>query len=433
MKIYPLESVKPLFADTNQTFQDIGVKINPCVEGINITPELVNEKTKDGLKKLVSLEFNWLPADVVNLFNMAENETDRRNVLINKIYGNCKLNCKGCYVKQDSLYKGKKLLHPDQIMNLIQEAVDNLGTITLKYLGPTEFFRDKDVFKYLDRFQKMGILLNIFVKDPMFGSDQEVENLFGDQGLHTAEQLVKKLASYENLRILFGFTSFDDERTNYLVKDGYQGKKNYTGNYKKVQTRAIQLLYKYLVKAEIKKGKAGRLMILNTMIRPDTVCEALEIFRYFNDRGVPVCSTTFMQSGCGGQLYASLEDVFLQKLAEYYAQANKHAVKRGIISEEELYKFGSSPYPGTTHCIQLCNGLLIRETGQLMRCPGADHGDWQDAVTVEELLKDGLTKVWPKTINYKQKTVINNGCLAKPKVFTSEFKRRVMEIYEEIK
>lgn len=428
MKIYPLESVKPLFTKKNQTFADLGIKINNSLEGLTPTPELLNEKTKDGLKKLISLEFNWLPASVVEPYNSVKTEKERKKILVNKVYGNCKLNCKGCYAKQDSLYKGKRLVHPEVILDLIEEAVDWLDTKTLKYLGPTEFFRDKNIFRYLDRFEKMGIILNVFAKDPMFGDDQEVEELFGDQGLKTSEELIKKLASYKNLRILFHFASFDEEKTNYLIKDGYKGKKNYTGNYKKVQTRAIQLLYKYFVEKEIKKGKESRLVILNSMITPETVDEAFEIFKYFTDRGMLVCSTSSMQSGCGRFIYFNLNGNFSKNLALYYAQAIKYSIKRGIINKKDLAKYGPSPYAGIAPCMQLCSGLLIRETGQLLRCPGADHSKWQDDITPEDLIRDGLLKTWTKTRNYNQKIKVNIGCLAKPKIFTKEFNDRVMEL-----
>lgn len=422
MKTYPLENVPSLFLNNDSSFANIGVKINPSLEGITASSKMLLGK------QLLSLEFNWLPAAVVEAYNNAKDDAEKKEVLVGKVYGNCKLNCKGCYVKQDNLFKNENLVHPDKIMELIEESVKNLGTKTVKYLGPSEFFRDKDIFKYLDWFQKIDVTLNVFVKDPMFGDDQEVENLFAHLGLHTSEELIEKLASYKNLRILFNFRSFDEEKTNDLVRGGYQGKTDYSGNYKKVQTQALKLLYKYFAEAEIKQGRESRLVIINTPITAETIDEAYEIFTYFVDRGLTVISTTSMQSGCGSGLYDKLNQDFMDKFINYYAKVIKYSLKRGLISKKYFKEFGPSPYAGCSHCMQMCNGLLIRETGQLMRCPGADNEAWRDEITPAELIKNGLVWAWAKTKNYSEKSKVNVGCLAKPKIFTKEFISQVTSL-----
>lgn len=440
MKTYPLTGVKSLFSNSNDTFNSIGVKINSCLEGITVTEEMLNEKTKSGCKKLISLEFNWLPAHVVEAYNSAETETAKKEILVGKVYGNCKLNCKGCYVKQDDLFKNSDLIHPKQMLELITDAVINLGTRTIKYLGPSEFFRDKDVFEYLDWFENLNnvlrfsknenLILSIFVKDPMFGDDSEVENLFGHLGLHSSEELVKKLAGYKFLRLLFNFRSFDDEKTNDLVRGGYKGKEDYLGNYKEVQTSSLQLLYQYFAADEIEQGKESRLVIVNTPITAETIDEAYEIFTYFIDRGVLVISTTSMQSGCGGGLYDKLNEEFMKKFKEYYVKTIKYSLQRGLISYEYFEKFGPSPYAGCSHCMQMSNGLLIRETGQLMRCPGADHNEWRDNFAPSIVLLLGLSWAWKFTMNFKETSKVNVGCLAKPKIFTLEF---ISQIKKQIK
>ena len=280
---------EPIFEHKDQTFEEIGVKFNPSLEGIPPTREIVSERTDKGVKKLISLEFNWLPRRVVKAYNATKDPILKKQVLVKEVYGNCKLNCKGCYVKQDGLFENNDLLFPDQIMDIIEEAVNKLGTRTIKYLGPSEFFRDKDVFEYLDRFDKMGVILNVFIKDPMFGDDKEVEEMFGDTGIKTSEQFVERLAKYKNLRLLYNFRSFDEELTNDLVRGGYKGKKDYDGNYKKVQNRSLQLIYKHFVKQEIEKGKEGRLVIINTPIVAETMDEAFEIFKYFIDKIYCAC------------------------------------------------------------------------------------------------------------------------------------------------
>jgi hypothetical protein len=428
MKVYPLSDVSPLFSNASQTFAQIGVKINPSLEGLTATEKMLSKKTERGIKKLLSLEFNWLPAEVVAAYNSAKTAIEKKRILINKVYGNCRLNCKGCYVKRDDLFENHSLVHPDKIIDLIEEAVEKLGTKTLKYLGPSEFFRDKDVFKYLDRFQKLDVILGVFAKDPMFGDDEEVEKLFGDQGVHTSEELVKKLASYKNFRLLFNFRSFDSEKTNDLVRGGYTGKQDYEGDYKTIQTKSIQLLYKHFTEKELKNGRESRLTILNTPIVSETIDEAFEIFEYFTERGVPVCSTTSMTSGCGGGIYDELGAEFMEKFAQYYAKTTTYSLRRGIISKEYLEKFGPSPYAGVSHCMQMCSGLLIRETGQLLRCPGADDESWRDSITPEELLQNGLVWAWTKTKNFKENSRVNIGCLAKPKIFTAEFNTQVIEL-----
>ncbi|HEX8974096.1 MAG TPA: hypothetical protein VF817_01245 [Patescibacteria group bacterium] len=428
MKTYPLENAQKMFGENGK----LTVKINPSLEGLTATTEMLSEKTACGLKKLLSLEFCWLPAEVVEAYNNAETAKEKQEVLVKKVYGNCKLNCKGCYAKQDNLFNGHDLVHPENIMRLIEESVEKLGTKTVKYLGPSEFFRDVDVFKYLDRFEKMNIILGVFVKDPMFGDDAQVEELFGNQGIHTAEQLVAKLATYKCLRLLYNFRSFDDKLTNDLVSGGYKGKEDYAGNYKEVQTRGLQLIYKHFAEAEFAQGKEARLVIVNAPITAETIDEAQEIFEYFTDRGLTVISTTSMQSGCGGKLYNELNVEFMQKFEMYYAKVINHAIKRGLITREYVEKFGPSPYAGTNHCMQLCNGLLIRETGQLLRCPGADHAEWRDDVSPEDLVGKGITWAWVRTRNFAQHACVNIGCKAKDRIFTEQFNANVMKLLRKI-
>ncbi|OGY88360.1 MAG: hypothetical protein A2458_02760 [Candidatus Kerfeldbacteria bacterium RIFOXYC2_FULL_38_9] len=431
MKTYPLSNVAQFFSSDSQTFQGFGIQMNASLEGVTATSNMLTQTLPNGMRPLISLEFNWLPTVLVREYNAASSD-EREGLLVQKLWNNCKLNCRGCYVKQPNLYRGRDLLCPEQIFALIEEAVQHLGTRTLKYLGPTEFLRDTELFTHLDRFAKLGVLLNVFAKDPMLGSDEEVEQFFGEQGIHTVEQFVERLASYSNLRMLYNFRSFDKELTNHLVRGGFAGKEDYTNDYKAVQTRSLKLLHKYFVQVEIERGRPGRLMLINTPITRETVGEAFEIFRYFTDRGIPVCSTTSMRSGCGGKLYRGLDSGFMEQFAQYYAQAHRYSVQRGLISEDYFRKYGPAPYAGINHCMQLCNGLLIRETGQLLRCPGADHADWCESITPQDLLQNGLTWAWQRTRNYRQPAKINVGCLAKPAVFTAEFNARVMQLYEEL-
>lgn len=426
-KIYPLPNVKILFKKRNQTFADLEIKINPCLEGIDFTQKMLNEKTKQGVKKLLSLEFNWLPEYVVKEYNSVVGEINKKKILVGKVYGNCKLNCKGCYVKKDDLFKGKNLVEPEKIIDLIEESVENLGTKTIKYLGPSEFFRDKNVFEYLKRLDDLNIVINIFAKDPMFGDNQEAKEMFGHLGIETAEDFIKEIAKFKNLRILYNFKSFDEKITNDSIRGGYIGKEDYNKNYKKIQTKSLQLLYKYFVKPELENNHPARVIILNTPIVEETINEAFEIFKYFTDRGIPVCSTTSMQSGCGSSLYQGFDKNFIDQLAKYYAQAIKYSLERGLISREDVEKHGPSPYAGIDHCVQLCSGILIRENGMLFRCPGADHDQWYDYIEPIDLIKDGLVKTWPKTINYHQKNKLNIGCLAKPKIFNKNFNNQILK------
>lgn len=427
MKTYPLEDAASIFLSDSDIFASVGVKVNPSLEGIKFTDEVLAEKTEDGLKKLLSLEFCWLPAKIVEAYNNALTEEARSEVLIGKVYSNCRLNCKGCFAKQPNLFGGNPLIHPDKILDLIEESVKNLGTKTVKYLGPTEFFRDPDVFKWLDRFEKMGVMFSVFVKDPLFGDDNEVEKMFGKQGFHTAEQLVAKLAQYRNLRILFNFRSFDENLTNNLVSGGFAGKENYAGNYKTVQTRALQLFYDYFAKREIEQGKEARLVIINAPLTEETVDEAFQIFKYFLDRGMITCSAPSMKSGCGRGLYKGMKKSFLKKLHAQYAKIFRYSLQRGLINNEYLEKYGPSPYAGICHCAQLCSGLLIRETGQLLRCPGADHDEWRDSISPKDLFEKGMAWAWQKTRNYAEKSRVNIGCLAKAKIFTKEFDAEVLK------
>jgi hypothetical protein len=284
MRSYPLKGIQMLVGTDGK----LTVKINPSYEGLAETEEMLRETTNSGKRKLLALEFCWLPTAVVEAYNSAPTETARRNILVGRVYGNCRLNCKGCYTKKDDLLQGHDLVHPNRMMSLIEESVRKLGTKSVKYLGPSEFFRDKDIFTYLDQFEKLGVILGIFVKDPMFGDDTEVESLFGSQGIHTSEELIEKLASYRCLRILYNFRSFDHSITNDLVRGGYTGKEDYSGDYKTVQNRALRLFYRHFAEKEFAEGRAARLVIVNAPITEQTIGEAYDIFSYFVDRGLTV-------------------------------------------------------------------------------------------------------------------------------------------------
>jgi len=162
----------------------------------------------------------------------------------------------------------------------------------------------------------------------------------------------------------------------------------------------------------------------------ETIDEAQEIFEYFVDRGLTVISTTSMQSGCGGKIYNELNIEFMKKFEAYYSKTISHSIKRGLITREYIEQFGPAPYAGTRHCMQLCNGLLIRETGQLMRCPGADHSEWRDNISPEDLVARGIVWAWQRTRNYAQDCKVNVGCLAKERIFTKQFNENVMQLLE---
>lgn len=393
MKIYPLEHIAPLERDEMRL-------MIPCLEGLIPTPEQLTSK------QLLSLEFCWVPTHIADAY--------RQTGSIEELWSHCPLNCKGCFAKQPALFQGHDPLYPAQIFELIKEAVAELGTRTIKYLGPTEFFRDPEVFAHLDRFAELGVTLSIFAKDPLLGTDPE---------------FVERISQYPNLRILFNFSSFDDQLTNQLVQGGHPGVADRCPDYKSVQTRALKLLYEHFVQRDLERGRAPRLVVVNSLITPQTIGEAWEIYRYFTERGVVVCSTTSMQSGCGRQLYRQLDESFLEQFAQFYAQTLQYAVQHGLLTAEYVEQYGPSPFPGNAHCYQMCNGLIIRETGQLMRCPGADHEEWRDQITPQQLLEKGLAWAWPQTRNYQQPPAVDCGCLAKPAVFTPQFNQRVMEIY----
>jgi hypothetical protein len=406
-----------------EEFQEAGILINRSLEGIEPEDARLEEEV-NGVRVMRSLEFDMVPKEVAVKFNDKSSLLERKETIRGLYDDICKLRCVDCYAREDALFSGQyNLLLPDEVLGNIISASRDLGTKSIKFMGPGEMLRDPELFTHLDKLRSLDLIVGLFTKDPMLGDDQEAKKAFGHIGVKSSEDLSEKLSEYENLRILFNLRSFDE-----IIQNGLVGgnKKAYPLNYKKAQNRAIELLHKYMAKPEIERGKDSRLVIINAPIINATVDESLQIFTYFMDRGVPVISCASMQSGCGKSSYQSVD---LEKLSDYYALVCKYAIEKGLTTFEEVKRQNPSAYAGMVDCL-LSSNLLIRATGHVQRCPGKFDG-WIEA-TPRSLKEEGIAEVWKNSKNYALGPVLNPGCPAKADIYNTDFSEEVIKKLERL-
>ncbi|MBU1201332.1 MAG: radical SAM protein [Nanoarchaeota archaeon] len=355
----------------------------------------------------------------------------------------CPHKCPFCFNEENEVYsqektysKGKKKLNQmmtlKDTMKVIDQAIDIARSEghefnSVKFLGPGELTINPQLFDVIEEYQKRNIHLGIFTKGAVLGRDEFAQKYHG----MTAKELTDKLASYENISLIFSFQSFDDTKQDSMVttKEGdvLQGIQNYS----EIREKAIENL---LNSEFYKDGITDRICMINAPIMPENIDESFEIYKFFTERGTQVIMTPSMVSGKGCVQVQKQDEEFNNKLVDLYARIYAYNVEKGIQTEEQIEREGIASYVGAAPCNQASIGLYVRANGLVQMCPGRFDEETIFANVQDKPLKE----IWDQSPNKRRgfddpHNLINNRCPAKDgRAFTEGFYEKVMQRYKEL-
>src|SRR3989338_9996464 len=181
-----------------------------------LTDEVVKRQTIDAVIAGISQRIRPIGTmDVEFLSNDIIRRAKTGQVDLVKNYP-CGLKCPGCFSEESVYGDSKNLMAWQESMKNIDDAI-RIGLQSIKFLGPGEMFQNPDLFDILDALKERNMPISIFTKGAELGDDELARKSYGSLGITTAKQLVERVASYDNVRILLGFNSFFSSKQNKMV------------------------------------------------------------------------------------------------------------------------------------------------------------------------------------------------------------------------
>jgi MoaA/NifB/PqqE/SkfB family radical SAM enzyme len=389
---------------------------------------------------LFTMDIEHIPPEAIELHNDPSSGQS-----VGSIYNKslCVHKCPTCFNKQSTVYrkncggKANPMLTLEETLSVVDQAIEIASKEghrfhSVKFLGPGELLMNPDLFKIIEEYRKRGIILSIFTKGALLGSDELAVKHQNHAGIKSAKDLVDKLAACENVNLLFSFQSFSDELQEEMVGGTPE-------NYIVMRNRALGHV---LSSAFYKEGITDRICMINAPLMPENIDESLGLYRFFMEHGTPMVMTPTMLSGKGGDCFKSeefssqLED-FRSKLVELYSEVYLYNVLKGIQTLEQIQLEGTTSYVGAEPCNQASLGLYLRANGIVQMCPGRF-----DRETVFANVRDvPLAEIWERSPNRQRgmedpHNLLNNCCPAKDstcpekdskRIFFFGFYERVME------
>jgi len=311
---------------------------------------------------------------------------------------------------------------------------------SVKFLGPGELLMNPELFRIIEEYRKRGIILNIFTKGALLGSDRLAVRFHGQNGIKNARELVSRLATYENIGLIFSFQSFVQEIQDALVTRQNGGRIIGLRNYTDIRNYALENLFNSGFYAA--DGTTQRLCLINAPVLPQTIEDALDIYIFGLERGTPVITTPTMVSGLGKcQVGKQTTDAWHKQLIELYAQIHLYNLRKGVQTIEQIKKEEISSYAGTEPCNQVALGLYLRANGIVQMCPGR----FDSSTIYGNVFETPLAEIWEKSPNRQlgmnPQMRLNNHCPAKDahtpgennvRAFQFGFYEKVMERLREL-
>lgn len=383
-----------------------------------LTDEVVKRQTIDAVIAGISQRIRPIGTmDVEFLSNDIIRRAKTGQVDLVKNYP-CGLKCPGCFSEESVYGDSKNLMAWQESMKNIDDAI-RIGLQSIKFLGPGELFQNPDLFDILDATRQRKLPISIFTKGAELGDNELAKKSFGYLGIETAEQLVKAIAEYDNVRILLGFNSFFADRQDKMV-----GSFNKTANYEVVNgvfvnrgisdyTSKRDKALVNLVNAGFNGTKGGqRLSLIAAPVGLDQIDEIPEMYAWAAKRNIPLVIAPTMESGPKslGLLRRNTRiDPAHEKLIEAMVAVYSRAIDERIMTLEQIQKEEISAYMGTSPCNQVSNGLFMRLNGQVQLCPGRSDSE----SVYGNVHETPIAELWVNSPNYSRGDLANNWCAAK--------------------
>lgn len=341
------------------------------------------------VKKLLTLDINISPDGFASIVN-----EDMDGCVFSTNYP-CLHACPGCFNNIPKIQN--PILTFEEVKDIINQGI-KLGLESVKFLGPGELLINPNLFTILDFFAKNKIMIGIFTKGAVLGSDFLAQRFHGIK----SQELVNRLVSYPNITFLVGGRSFDPELENRLIPTKSKFKNRF--DYFKSRNLAIERL----CKAGMNNPEKQRLSIQTNPVTFETVRGVWEIFKWGAERCIPVCITTTMVSGKGHSLvYTNQDRQFQSEYVDLAVKIYSYLIKNGFSTINRLKEEGVSAYVGIAPCNQVTHGLYIHYDGSVWRCPGNDQ-----MIVHSDIRQSSLLDIWLNSVNYRIGQ-FNNRCPAK--------------------
>jgi hypothetical protein len=352
----------------------------------------------------------------------------------------CGLKCPGCFSEESIFSESQYLLLWEQVMSIVDVA-RTIGLHSVKFLGPGELFQNPDLFAILDAFHARKMPISIFTKGSELGDDEHARRNFSHCGINSAKELVARVSSYDNVRILLGFNSFFTSRqdsmvgsnllsTTYRLNEGIFSTRG-VSRYTEKRNQAL----KNLVDAGFNDPARGqRLSLIMAPVLKNQIDEVAEVYEWAARRNIPLIVTPSMESGFKAQ--ALVDKVRkIDKSNEWIKDIFKAIYERtffiGIMTFDDVLRDGLSAYIGTEGCNQVANGLMVRLNGQVKICPGSSisqhiYGKLYNENGVFDPAK--IIDIWINSPNYRMSASMNNWCPAKQTMLPHSLPQEVLSI-----
>ncbi len=364
------------------------------------------------IKKMLTLDINIPESDFAGLVNDAP--IGKIQSVFRENYP-CPHACPGCF---NQATVKNSIMTLDEIINVVDQAI-KLGLESVKFLGPGELLANPRLFEILDLFKKRSLVIGIFTKGAILGSDALAEMYHGCK----AYDLVQKMTSYNNITFLVGGCSFDPAIENKYVPTRDSGLRD-KFDYHASRNRAIEMLCGAGMNADPDKQ---RLAIISSPVTINTIEGSLELFKWATERNIPNYVTTSMVSGLGHKLVKRQSELdFEARYRKLAIDIYQYLIEKGIMDIKRIKEEGISSYIGTNPCNQLTHGLYIHYDGEVWCCPGNDTPDF---IVYHNVREASLLEIWKNSQNYNINR-FNNGCVKDEVSIPSGFYSEVLEEIE---
>lgn len=400
------------------------------------------------MKKLITLDIEIAADDVADTMNCLKDRYDAGEFLsragnidenaINMEFARlyretCNQRCPHCFNQEDGFYvkkiiNGQKILKWEETKSILKQA-KRLGLECVKFVGPGEMFKNPMLFAILNELREERIKIAIFTKGAALGDD-EIAKSCGYEGISSAEDLVRRIAEYDNVSILLGANSFHPTIQDEMVGCGKDGG---ITEYTKMRDKALQLLVKHGLNNPL-RGK--RLALIATPVTPLVSDETIEMYEWAAKRNIPVITLPTALSGKGadelewlfGQFETNetlvkrydpkgtmtREQRYTEWLVDFYTDIYTKTSNMGILEVERMRSEGLSAYAGSAKCRQAHNGMYLRLPGFIQECPGRCIG----AEIIEDVRTQSLLATWLGSRNYDRDMDCRSLCAVKMKDLT---------------